>query len=703
MLVEPIYNESVAGELNFAVGQVKVVLDLIAEWATVPFIARYKKEITGNLDEDQIRAIIDTQKKQENLFSAKQTAINGITELEKMTDEIMANILAATTLKQVEEIYKPYKSKKKTKAMIAIEKGFQVVADLMKQNMTQGSVIKSEEFQNLLSDENTEEIILEGSHFIVAAEISSNSWVREDLVKTLKQYGTISSKIKTAKALEKLNEKDTAQIPKFDIYADFSCPISRIKPYQVLALNRGENLGIISAKIEKTEKTYEGVRMHYARIIEVRGQFTELLEEAFKEGYTTLFKSVETEVRGLLNELWEDDAIASFQTNLEKLLMTKPEYGKNILAIDPGFASGCKIAVLDSLGEPLEFNKIFLFSKDKAKAFLKSWIIKYKIEVVIIGNGTGCNESVDLTQEIFDGEIFIVNESGASVYSASKIAKEEFPDLDSLDRGTVSIGRRFIDPLSELVKVPVESIGVGMYQHDMPIKKLEEKLGYVVEDVVNQIGINVNNASSYVLNHISGIDKRSAKKIYNHRPYKSRVHLKKQLSDKVYELAIGFLRVPESIEPLDNTDIHPDQYELAKYVIENNITVASFEANKAKLQELYADATAGTVEFILESHANIGHDPRVNSSHQKAGQKLDIKTIKQGETFDGVVRNVVAFGAFVDIGLKNDGLVHISQLVDRYISDPKEVVEVGQKVRVKLMSIDEKTNKIQLSMKEAAE
>lgn len=701
MLVEPIYNESVAAELQFGVAQVKVVLDMIAEGATVPFIARYKKEVTGNLDEDQIRAIIDTKKKQENLFSAKQTAINGITELDKMTDEIMANILAASTLKQVEEIYKPYKSKKKTKAMIAIEKGFQVVADLMKQNMTQGSVVKTDEFQNLLSDENTEELILEGSCFIVAAEISSNSTVREDLVETLKQYGTVSSKIKTEKALAKLNEKDTKQIPKFDIYADFTCPISRIKPYQVLALNRGENLGIISAKIEKTDKTYEGVRMHYARLLEVRGQFTELLEEAFKEGYTTLFKSVETEVRGLLNELWEDDAIASFQTNLEKLLMTKPEYGKNILAIDPGFASGCKIAVLDSLGEPLEFNKIFLFSKDKARAFLKSWITKYKIEVVIVGNGTGCNESVDLTQEIFDGEIFIVNESGASVYSASKIAKEEFPDLDSLDRGTVSIGRRFIDPLSELVKVPVESIGVGMYQHDMPIKKLEEKLGYVVEDVVNQIGINVNNASSYVLNHISGIDKRSAKKIYNHRPYKSRAHLKKQLSDKVFELAIGFLRVPESPEPLDNTDIHPDQYELAKYVIENNITVASFASNKAKLQELYTDATAGTVEFILESHANIGHDPRVNSSHQKAGQKLDIKTIKQGDTFDGVVRNVVAFGAFVDIGLKNDGLVHISQLVDRYISDPKEVVEVGQKVRVKLMSIDEKTGKIQLSMKEA--
>jgi uncharacterized protein len=280
-----------------------VVLDLIAEGATVPFIARYKKEITGNLDEDQIRAIIDTQKKQENLFSAKQTAINGITELEKMTDEIMANILAASTLKQVEEIYKPYKSKKKTKAMIAIEKGFQVVADMIKQNITAGTIEKSEEFQTLLSEENTLEVILEGSHFIVAAEISSNSAVREDLVETLKQYGTISSKIKTAKALEKLNEKDTAQIPKFDIYADFSCPLFKIKPYQILALNRGENLGIISAKIEKTDKTYEGVRMHYSRIIELRSQFTELLEEAFKEGYTTLFKSVETEVRGLLSEL----------------------------------------------------------------------------------------------------------------------------------------------------------------------------------------------------------------------------------------------------------------------------------------------------------------------------------------------------------------------------------------------------------------
>jgi uncharacterized protein len=270
MLVEPIYNESVAGELNFGVDQVSVVLELIAEGATVPFIARYRKEKTGNLDEDQIRAIVDTQKKQENLFAAKQTAINGITELGKMTDELMANIVNAKTLKEVEEIYKPYKSKKKTKAMIAIEKGFQVIADMMKQNTTATTIEKSQEFQDLLSDENTVEAIFEGAHFIVAAEISANSELRDDLRETLQKYGTISSKIKTEKALEKLNEKDKAQIPKFDIYADFSCPIFRIKPYQVLALNRGENLGIISAKIDKTEKTYEGLRMHYSRLLEFR-------------------------------------------------------------------------------------------------------------------------------------------------------------------------------------------------------------------------------------------------------------------------------------------------------------------------------------------------------------------------------------------------------------------------------------------------
>lgn len=292
-----------------------------------------------------------------------------------------------------------------------------------------------------------------------------------------------------------------------------------------------------------------------------------------------------------------------------------------------------------------------------------------------------------------------MNESGASVYSASPVAQEEFPDLDSLDRGTVSIGRRYIDPLSELVKIPVGSIGVGMYQHDIAPKKLDEKLGYVVEDVVNEVGINVNNASIYVLSHISGIDKREAKKIYNHRPYKSRKALQKVLSEKAYTLAIGFLRVPESSESLDNTDIHPDQYELAHYIIGNNISVSDFSKNKETLQELYPDCNTGTIEFILDSYAKIGIEKRVNSTHTKAKKKVSLESVKEGDIFDGIVRNVIAFGAFVDIGLKSDGLVHVSQMADRFVANPNDIVSVGDHIKVKVTSIDLKTGKIQLSMK----
>jgi len=691
ILEEPNYVELVSKELGFKDFQVKVVFDFMKEWATVPFVARYKKEQTWNLDEDNIRSIIDSQLKAEKLHKMKQTAINWIEKLGQMTDELMANILKAKTLKEVEEIYKPYKSKKKTKAMIAIEKWFQVVADMIKLNKE--FTIPAE-----LLVEYKEEEILEGCTHIIAAEVSSNSDLRADLIETIQKYGNIISKIKTEKALEKLNEKDKGQIPKFDIYSDFNQRISYLKPYQILALNRWENLKILSVKLEKTEKTYEGLQFHYARLLNIRVPFIDTLETAFKDGYDTLFKSVETELRGMLSEIWEDDAIETFKQNLASLLMTKAEYGKKILAIDPGYKAGCKMAVLDELWNPLSFDKIFLHQKDSSIAKLKLILSKEKPAVVIVGNGTWVNETVEMIQWFSDIEIFIVNESWASVYSASKIAKEEFPDLDSLDRGTVSIGRRYIDPLSELVKVPVWSIWVGMYQHDMPEKKLEEKLGNVVEDVVNIVWINVNNASSYVLNHISGIDKRTAKKIYNHRPYKSRDHLRKQLSDKVYELAAGFLRVPESPEKLDNTDIHPDQYELTKYMLENDIWPSDFNEHKDALAKIYPDVAVSTLEFIVASYESIWEEKRVNSTHKKAIKKWSVE-VKEGDIVDWVIRNVVAFWAFVDIGMKNDGLVHVSQIADKFVSDPKDEVEVGQSVKVKVTGIDEKTGKIQLTMK----
>lgn len=687
------YIKEIAIALNFKDFQVKVVLDLIKEGSTVPFIARYKKEVTWNLDEDQIREIIALQKKLENLFKAKVTATNGINALGKLTPELLENILKAKTLKEVEEIYKPYKSKKKTKAMIAIEKWFQVVADEIKKNRVDFIIP-----ENLLKDYSREEII-EWSINIIWAEVSANSDLRADLIETLTKYNEISSKIKTEKSLEKLNEKDRNQIPKFDIYSDFSIKISHIKPYQVLALNRWENLWILNVKIQNSPKTYEWIAFHYARILKSKYPFISELEAWFKEGYDALFTSVENEVRWNLSEIAEDEAIETFKSNLSKLLMTKPEYGKKILAIDPWFNAGCKMAILDEFGNPLSFEKIFLHKKLEAKAILKMILEKQDPKVIVVWNGTWVNETIDLLNEITKVDIYIVNESGASVYSASKTAAEEFPELDSLDRWTVSIGRRFIDPLSELVKVPVWSIGVGMYQHDVPEKKLEEKLWFVVEDTVNDIGINVNTASSYVLNYISGIDKKTAKKIYNNRPYKSRIELKKQLSAKAYEQAIWFLRVPESNEKFDNSDIHPDQYELAKYVIDNNIKPSDFSKNKDTILSLYKDANETTIEFIIKSYKEIGAEKRVNSAHQKATSKVDVKEIKEGTILKWVVRNVLAFWAFIDIGTKNDGLVHISQITDRFIKDPKEVLEVGQSVVVKVLNIDEKTGKIQLSMK----
>ena len=406
-------------------------------------------------------------------------------------------------------------------------------------------------------------------------------------------------------------------------------------------------------------------------------------------------------MRSNLSEAWEDDAISTFKVNLSKLLLTKPEYGKSILAIDPGYAAGCKICILDNLGNPLAFSKIFLHKEELAKNELSNLLKKYDVDVIIVGNGTGSKETIALLWWLTTKDIFIVNESGASVYSASKVAQEEFPELDSLDRGTISLWRRFIDPLSELVKVPVGSIWVGLYQHDVQAKKLEEELGNVVEDVVNEVWVNVNNASSYVLNYISGIDKRLAKKIYNNRPYKSREDLKKQMTEKTYEQAIWFLRIPESEEKLDNTDIHPEQYELAKFVIAEfageNLQ-EFFDENIEKLKKLYDDVNIWTLEFILDSYKNAGIEKRTISTHKKAiaGGYVDAK---EWDIVEGIVKNVVPFGAFVDVGLKQDGLVHISQIWDKYVKDAKEVFEVGQDVRVKILWIDEKTWRISLGMR----
>lgn len=699
MLIEPNYEELISKSLELKIFQVKNVLDLTREWATVPFIARYRKEFTWNLDENDIRSIIELQKKEENLYNGKVTAINGITEAWLLTPELEQNIINAITLKEVEEIYKPFKSKKKTKAMIAIEKWFQVVADSIKS----GKIIIPE---NLLKEYSREEII-EGSIDIIWAEISANSDLRHYLIEQLNQYWVISSKKKWEKMLEKLNEKDKEQIPKFEIYFEFETRISRIKPYQTLALNRWENLWILNVKLEKDEIIFDKLHSKYSYQLNYRWSFSNELEEAFKIWYEALFSSVENELRSDLSEIAEDDSIAVFQTNLKALLLTTPAYWKKVLAVDPGFRAWCKLAVLDEFWNLLDFQKMYLHALDHAKIILQDLIKKYEIKVIVIWNWTATDEAQKLVLEIFTWEVFIVNESWASVYSVSKVAEEEFPKLDSLDRWTISIWRRYIDPLSELVKVPVWSIWVWMYQHDIPEKKLEEKLSYVVEDSVNEVWINVNTASIYLLNHISWIDKRQAKKIYENRPYTSRASLKKVLWEKAYEQAIWFLRVPESKEKLDNTDIHPDQYELAYYIIEKNPPAFGIPLVKGdkilideEMKKLYPQVNNDTIDFIITSYNNLWVEKRVNSSHSKAEKEKSMNDIKVWDVVNWTVRNVVAFGTFVDIWLKNDWLVHISQMVDRFISDPNEIVKVGDKIKVKITWIDDKTGKVQLSMKE---
>lgn len=697
-LTEPNYVQQLSDDLQLKSYQIETVLSLVEEWATVPFIARYRKERTWNLNENQIREILSLRVKIENLYESKKTAINWITEQEKMTPELMENILKAQTQKEVEDIYKPYKSKRKTKAMIAIENGFQVIADELKKNLDLSSDCAL--FEDFLKNFTFEEII-DWACEIISSEISANSDLRADLKNTLQKYGNISSAYKTEKSLEKLNEKDTKQIPKFKIYNDFTKEISKIKAYQTLALNRGENLGILNVKIEKTEQTYEWISYNYARFLQISTPFSSQLEIWFRKWYDALFASVENEIRSDLSELAQDDAIFTFQTNLNNLLMTKPEYGNKILAIDPWYAAGCKIAVLNELGQPLKFDKIFLHRLEQAENILQELIKNFDIDVIVVWNWTWCDEMIAVLEKFKFPNIFIVNESWASVYSASKVAEEEFPDLDSLDRWTISIARRYIDPLSELVKVPVESIWVGMYQHDVPVKKLEEKLGYVVEDVVNNVWISVNTASSYVLTHISWIDKRLAKKIFKNRPYSCREELAWYMSQTQYEQAIWFLRIPESSEKLDNTDIHPQQYALAKYILENNITPGMFEKQKIKLRELYQDSEKDTIEFILKSIEQAGKEKRNLSTHKKVSNFNKNASLQEWDVIDGIVKNVVAFGAFVDIGTKNDWLVHISEIANEFVKDPKDFLEVGQSVKVKILNIDEQTQKLQLSIKQA--
>lgn len=687
---EPNYVKIISSRLSLSENQVKNVLKLIEEQNTIPFIARYRKEMTQNLDENHLREIVDLQKKEENLYNAKKTAINGIEEQGKLTSELKSQIENAKSLKEVEDIYAPYKRKKKTKAQIAIEKGFMPIAQQ----------IKNQEKINISSellDKYSKEEIIEGACDILIQEIVDDVKIKGDFRFYFNKYGEITSKYKTQKSLDDLPDKTKKQIHKFEIYDEFSADVIKIKGYQTLAINRGENLGILNAKLEKDDIPLENLEEQF---IDEDKENVELLKGIIKKAYSRIFTSIETEIRGDLTKKAEDESIIVFQKNLKELLMRKPQYGNKILAIDPGFRTGCKIAVLDDKTNPVYFDKIYLEKSENAIRILKDIFSKYDFDYVVLGNGTGTNETFNLLKNNFECKIVVVDESGASVYSASVIGQEEFPNLDATDRGTVSIGRRFIDPLAELVKIPVHSIGVGMYQHDMNEKELGEKLGYVTEDVVNLVGINVNTASFSVLKYISGLNLRSAKKIAENKPYSSRGDLKKVLSKKAFEQSAGFLRIPESENKFDNTNIHPDQYKLADFIISKKLDENDFTKYESEIKKLYDLANEETIKDILIAYENIGRDAREHSGNLEIKETKEMSDLKENDILDGVVRNIMPFGVFVDIGVKNSGLVHISELADKFVQNPADIVDVGQKVKVKIISLDLDKGKIGLSMKQ---
>lgn len=677
MIETPNYSSIISKHLQLREGQVKNTLTLIEEGATTPFIARYRKEVTGNLDENQIRDILALYEYQQKLFKIKKTALESISEQNKLTEKLKESITNSTTIQEVEDLYAPYKRAKKTKADIAREKGFEPIANQIKSKNT--ITIDSK----LLETYKKEEII-EGAQDIIAQEIADDVSLKNDLRYFYTSYGEIESSYKSK--LDELPQKDQKQIHKFELYDGFSQEIKKLKSYQVLALNRGENLNILSVKINNSSVPLDNMIEKLTSTICCEKEYI----KAIKQGYTKLFKSVENELKTQLTKKAHEDSIISFQKNLKELLLTKPNYNKTILAIDPGFRTGCKLAILDKHTNPQEFDKIFLDKKEYSIQKIKSLISKYSCDCIVIGNGTASNETFELLSQEIEIPFIIVNESGASVYSASKIGAQEFKNLDATDRGTISIGRRYIDPLSELIKIPVESIGVGMYQHDINQKELNEKLSYVVEDVVHSIGVQVNTASKYLLEKISGLTSKSAQKIYDNRPYTSRNQLKKLLTPKAYEYAIGFLRINNPDEELDSTAIHPKDYDIAKKIIKEQIR--SFNKNLGIEESVF--------NFIKESYEKKDEDIRIYEANIQIKKTRNIDDLKEDEVIEGVVRNIMQFGAFVDIGVKQDGLVHISEVANTFVEDVNKFLTIGQKVKVKIISIDKQKNKIQLSIKQ---
>ena len=722
----------IAGELTVKISQVEAVIKLFGEGATIPFIARYRKEHTGGLDEEVLRQVEDRLNYLTLLEERREAILKSIEEQGKLTDELRQKLFAAVKLQELEDIYLPYKPKRKTRGTMAKAKGLEPLALFILQNPRfQGNFEeKLSEFVNSEAGVNTTEEALQGAEDIIAEMISDTAEVRKEVREHLLANSLVKSEKAKNKQEEKTNEKlkerDRKEI--YQIYYEFSIDIKKIKPYQLLALNRGEKEKTL--KISLNFEHDEVTRIIKKTFFEPKESvFADILDEVTKDSFTRLiYPSIEREIRNLLTEKADIHAIEIFAANLRQLLLQPPLAGKMIMGIDPGFYSGSKAAVIDETGRYLEGTTIYPHPPQnktaEAKKILASLIDKYKVEVIAIGNGTASRETEFLIAELIKEKdlachYIIVNEAGASVYSASETAKKEFPDLEASQRGNISIARRILDPLSELVKIDPKSIGVGLYQHDVDQKLLSHKLDNVVESCVNYVGVDLNTASGSLLNYVSGLNKRIADSILKYREKKgkfsNRGELKEVsgLGDKIFEQSAGFLKIPGSINPFDNTFIHPESYQAAEKllkmfniplskVVESGSLIDLFVKQKG-LKKLAEEIGVGepTLQDIIENLRKPGRDPREELPKPLLrSDVLKMEDLQTGMRLKGTLRNIVDFGAFVDIGVKQDGLLHISEIANKYVKNPLEELSVGDIINVKVIAVDAERGRISLSMKD---
>ena len=707
---ENIIND-ISNELNIKTEQAKTVLKLLEEGNTIPFIARYRKEATGALDEEQIRKINEVYEYQVNLLKRKEDVIRLIAEKGLLTDEIKNNIMNAKKLVEVEDIYAPYKEKKKTKATEAIKNGLEPLAKII---MSFPTTFNDESVKKFLNDNvKTIDDAITGAKYIIAEWISDNAYYRKWIRSYFFKNGVITSKLK---------KKDADTNKTYEMYYDFTEPVKHIKPHRVLAINRGENEKILSVNIEVNNE--EVLSYLESKIIKKDSPVKPCVIDAIKDSYKRLiFPSMEREIRSELTSQSEDASIEVFKGNLENLLLIAPMKNKRVLGFDPAFRTGCKLAVVDETSKVLNISVIYPHEPhnkwNEAKETIKDLINKYKIDIIAIGNGTASRESEKLVsetlKEINNCKYAIVSEAGASVYSASKLAIDEFPDLTVEKRSAVSIARRLQDPLNELVKIDPKSIGVGQYQHDVSQKKLGESLDFTVEKCVNNVGVDINTASPSILKYISGLTKSAIDKIIKYREtngkIKSREEIKKKklLSDKVYEQSIGFMRIADGTNPLDKTNIHTESYDKTLKLLDY-LELSTDDLGTEKLINKLDNINEHEVSKMLDIDLYTLHDiidslKRPNRDYRDDYQmpilKSDILTIDNltpGMKLEGTVRNVVDFGAFIDIGLHNDGLVHISKITNKYIKHPNEVLSVGDIVTCYVIDINKEKEKVSLSL-----